>query len=122
MIFLKNIIIINKERKALLDACKIAEISVTRLFNESSAVALSYGIFRKQDLTASPKVVIFVDLGHSKMSAYCAQFTNEKCQILAEKHAKNVGCRNMVMIIYFRTGNLLNILVKNSMLNTELTH
>ena len=35
------------ERKALLDAAKLAEINVTRLFNESSAIALSYGIFRK---------------------------------------------------------------------------
>lgn len=83
------------ERKALLDACKIAEISVSRLFNESSAVALSYGMFRKSELTSTPKNIIFVDFGHSKLSAYCASFTKEKCQILAESHARNVGCRNI---------------------------
>ena len=35
------------ERKALLDAGRLAEINIVRLFNESSAIALSYGIFRK---------------------------------------------------------------------------
>jgi len=84
-----------QERKALLDACKIADINVTRLFNETSAVALSYGIFRRKELSATPKHVVFVDLGYSKLSAFCASFTNEKCSIVAESHARNIGCRNM---------------------------
>ena len=67
-----------RERKALLDSCKIAEISVPRLFNESSAVALSYGIFRRNELTTTAKNILFVDFGHSKMSAYCAAFTKDK--------------------------------------------
>ena len=68
-----------KERKAMLDACKIAEINAVKLFNESSAVALSYGIFRRKDLTSTAKNVVFIDLGHSKLSAYCAAFTSDKC-------------------------------------------
>ena len=83
-------------------ACKIAEINVTRLFNESSAVALSYGIFRRNDLTTTAKNVIFVDFGHSKLSVYCAAFTKEKCIILAEEHARHVGCRNIVYLLYIR--------------------
>lgn len=35
------------ERKALLDAAKIAEFNITRILNESTAVALDYGMFRK---------------------------------------------------------------------------
>lgn len=84
-----------QERKALLDACKVADINVTRLFNESSAVALSYGIFRRKDLSATAKNVVFVDLGHSKLSAFCGTFTNEKCGILAETFSRQVGCRNI---------------------------
>ena len=37
-----------KERKAVLDACKIAEINAVKLINKSFAVALSYGFFRKR--------------------------------------------------------------------------
>lgn len=73
----------------------MADVNVTRLFNETSAVALSYGIFRRQELSATPKHVVFVDLGYSKLSTFCASFTNEKCSILAEAHARNVGCRNI---------------------------
>lgn len=36
------------ERKAVLDAARIAEIHATRLINESTAVALDYGMFRKK--------------------------------------------------------------------------
>ena len=79
----------------MLDACKVADVSVSRLFNETSAVALSYGIFRKTELSATPKNVVFVDLGHSKLSVFCASFTKDKCQILAEGHARNIGCRNI---------------------------
>lgn len=67
------------ERKALLDACKVAEISVARLFNETSAITLSYGIFRKAELSTTPRNVVFVDLGHSKLSVFCSSFTKDKC-------------------------------------------
>jgi len=39
-----------QERKSLMDACKIAELKVDRVVNESSAIAVSYGIFRKAEL------------------------------------------------------------------------
>jgi len=40
----------NVERQALLDAAKIADLKVQRVINESTAVALQYGFFRKRDL------------------------------------------------------------------------
>jgi heat shock protein 4 len=90
---LRNIISINKltnneavlsvpsyftqiERKALLDAARIAELNVTRLFNESTAVALDYGIFRKSDLDAkNQRNILFIDFGHSKFSTFVCSFT-----------------------------------------------
>ena len=83
------------ERRALLDACKIAEVNVMRLFNENSAIALGYGIFRKAELTDTARNVVFVDMGHSKTSAFAASFTKEKCQILAQQHDRNLGGRDM---------------------------
>jgi len=46
-------------------------------------------------LTKDCKNVVFVDMGHSKLSAFCAGFTNEKCTVKAEAHARNVGVRNI---------------------------
>ena len=71
-----------KERKALLDAAKIAELKVSRIISESSAVTLSYGLFRKSDLPEKAKEarnVVFIDFGHSKLSTFVSSFTKEKC-------------------------------------------
>ena len=40
----------NVERQALLDACEIANLKCIRLLNESTAVCLNYGFFRKSEL------------------------------------------------------------------------
>lgn len=39
-----------QERKALIDACNIAEIPLERLLNETTAISINYGLFRKNDL------------------------------------------------------------------------
>lgn len=72
----------DKERHALLDAAKIAEVTILRLFNEESAVALGYGIFRRAELDpTAQRNVVFVDFGHSKCSTYVASFTKEKLKV-----------------------------------------
>lgn len=71
------------EKKALLDACRIAEINCVRLVTEQSAVAMSYGIFRKKELQDEAKHVLFVDFGHSKTSVYLAAISKQKVKILA---------------------------------------
>ena len=66
------------ERKAYLNAAKIAELNVTRLINDSTAIALDYGMFRKSDLDAqNARNVLFIDFGHSKFSIFCCSFTKE---------------------------------------------
>jgi molecular chaperone DnaK (HSP70) len=59
----------NSERQAYLDAAEIAGIKCIRLINESTAIALTYGFFRKNDLDDKiPRKVVFVDFGHSKLT------------------------------------------------------
>ena len=65
----------NSERQAYLDACEIAGIKCIRLINESTAIALTYGFFRKNDLNADKaRIVAFVDFGHSKLTVSYASF------------------------------------------------
>lgn len=74
-----------QERKALLDACRIAELPVERLLNETVAIATSYGLFRKNDLDSqTPRYVAFVDFGHSKTSVFVGSFLKEKAQIVVQ--------------------------------------
>lgn len=42
----------NIERQAYLDAAQIAGIKCLRLINESTAIALTYGFFKKNELSA----------------------------------------------------------------------
>jgi len=65
-------------------------LKVVRVFNESSAIATAYGIFRKAELDANkPRNVIFVDLGHSKLSCFVGAFYKEKLSIL-DKQTKEI--------------------------------
>lgn len=90
-----------QERKALRDACRIAGVNPIRLFNESSAICLSYGLFRKAELDATaPRNVAFVDLGHSKFSCFVGSFTKEKLTIISQVHERNLGARDMDWAVF----------------------
>ena len=64
------------QRRALLDAAHIAGLNVLRLINDTTAVALGYGI-TKSDLpeAENPRHVAFVDVGHSSMSVSVVAFS-----------------------------------------------
>ena len=52
------------ERRSVMDATQIAGLNCLRLMNETTAVALAYGIY-KQDLPAleeKPRNAVFVDM------------------------------------------------------------
>ncbi|XP_045478731.1 heat shock 70 kDa protein 4 isoform X2 [Harmonia axyridis] len=87
----------NNERKALLDAASIAGLNVLRLFNETTATALSYGIY-KQDLPApeeKPRNVIFVDCGHSALQVSACAFHKGKLKMIATAADPNLGGRDV---------------------------
>ena len=86
----------NAERQAYLDAAEIAGISCVRLINESTAVALSYGFFRKSDLDAEvARKVIFVDFGHSKLTCTLASFKKGAMTINYTHSNRNLGARKI---------------------------
>lgn len=41
----------DNEKRALLDACQMAELNCLKLMNEGTATSLSYGLFRKKEFT-----------------------------------------------------------------------
>ena len=86
----------NSERQAVLDAAEIANLKCIRLINESTAIALNYGFFRKADLPEKdPRNVVFVDLGHSKLTVTIASFLKGKMRIIVHNSDRNLGARNM---------------------------
>nr|QTA73203.1 heat shock protein 70 [Monochamus alternatus] len=91
----------NNERKALLDSAAIAGLNVLRLFNETTATALSYGIY-KQDLPApeeKPRNVVFVDCGHSSLQVSACAFNKGKLRMLSTASDPNLGGRDFDLVI-----------------------
>ncbi|XP_066150208.1 heat shock 70 kDa protein 4 isoform X1 [Euwallacea fornicatus] len=91
----------NNERKALLDSAAIAGLNVLRLFNESTATALSYGIY-KQDLPApedKPRNVIFVDCGYASLQVFACAFHKGKLKMLATASDSYLGGRDFDRVL-----------------------
>ncbi len=85
----------NVERQSLLDAAEIAGLKCLRVINESTAIALNYGFFRKKDLDPKEqRVVAFADLGHSKTTITLASFVQGKTKIICHKSDRNLGARD----------------------------
>lgn len=83
------------QRRAVVDACRIANINVLRVINENAALALSYGIFRTTQLPdTDPVKVAFVDMGESSTSVTIAAFTKSRCDILSSAFEPSLGGRN----------------------------
>lgn len=72
-----------------------------RLFNETTATALSYGIY-KQDLPAEeekPRNVVFVDCGHSSLQVSACAFHKGKLKMLTTASDPYLGGRDFDLVI-----------------------
>merc|ERR1719313_154385 len=79
-------------RQTLIDASKIAGLSVLRLMNEHTATALAYGIYRSNEFDAEkPTTVVFCSMGHSIFSVSVVSFVKGKLQVICEAHDKVGG-------------------------------
>ena len=84
---------------------EIAEIK-SKLLIESAAITLYYAYSKYNDLFYQGdicKYVIFVDMGHSKVSFIFSKFTHHYCEILFNQTINFLGGRNIdnILIKYF---------------------
>uniref|UniRef100_A0A8C1BJY2 Heat shock protein family H (Hsp110) member 1 n=1 Tax=Cyprinus carpio carpio TaxID=630221 RepID=A0A8C1BJY2_CYPCA len=75
----------DSERKSVLDAAKIAGLNCLKLMNDSTAVALNYGIYKEglPGCDENPKIVAFVDMGHSALQVSVCAFNKGKLRVLS---------------------------------------
>ncbi|XP_062992441.1 heat shock 70 kDa protein 4L [Elgaria multicarinata webbii] len=105
------------ERRSVMAAAQVAGLNCLRLMNETTAVALAYGIY-KQDLPTleeRPRNVVFVDMGHSAYQISICAFNKGKLKVLATTFDPFLGGRNFdeALVDYFcdefRTKYKLNV-------------
>uniref|UniRef100_H2ZJ38 Uncharacterized protein n=1 Tax=Ciona savignyi TaxID=51511 RepID=H2ZJ38_CIOSA len=90
------------QRRNLLAAARIANLNCLRLFNDTTAVALAYGIY-KQDLPAAeekPRIIIFVDMGHSSLQVAAVAFNKGKLKVLATSFDPYLGGRDFDRLLF----------------------
>ncbi|XP_034453285.1 heat shock 70 kDa protein 4b [Hippoglossus hippoglossus] len=93
------------ERRSVVDAAQIAGLNCLRLMNETTAVALAYGIY-KQDLPApeeKARNVVFVDLGHCGYQTSVCAFNKGKLKVLATACDPELGGKDFdeVLVKHF---------------------
>eukprot|EP00472_Partenskyella_glossopodia_P004458 CAMPEP_0197516462 /NCGR_PEP_ID=MMETSP1318-20131121/1333_1 /TAXON_ID=552666 /ORGANISM="Partenskyella glossopodia, Strain RCC365" /LENGTH=846 /DNA_ID=CAMNT_0043065217 /DNA_START=30 /DNA_END=2570 /DNA_ORIENTATION=+ len=91
------------ERTALLDAAGLAGIKVLRIMNETTAVALDYGI-NLSIPDGEKRKSLFIDVGHSNVNVSMVEFWKKSLKdaglkVLATASARGVGGRSFNTII-----------------------
>ncbi|XP_062378945.1 heat shock 70 kDa protein 4L isoform X1 [Sardina pilchardus] len=89
------------ERRSVMEASQIAGLNCLRLINDTTAVALAYGIY-KQDLPGpeeKPRNVVFVDIGHSAYQVAIVAFNKGKLKVLATAFDPSLGGRNFEEVL-----------------------
>ncbi|TYJ54821.1 hypothetical protein B9479_004492 [Cryptococcus floricola] len=84
------------QRRALLDAANIAGLNALRLINDTTAVALGYGI-TKADLPEDPETprnIVFVDVGHSDYSVAVVAFSKGQLTVKSTAYDRHFGGRD----------------------------
>ncbi|CAI0422810.1 unnamed protein product [Linum tenue] len=82
------------QRRAVLDAATIAGLHPLRLFHETTATALAYGIY-KTDLSESEQLnVAFVDVGHASMQVCIVGYKKGQLKVLAHAFDRSLGGRD----------------------------
>ncbi|GIY52326.1 hypothetical protein CDAR_207871 [Caerostris darwini] len=91
------------ERRAMLDICKIANLNVLRLLNETTAVALAYGFYQRDLSDSKPKKVVFVDIGYSAIQASLVEFYQGSLKVVCSTWQSNSGGRDIdnYLVRYF---------------------
>ena len=84
------------QRRAYNAACQIANLNCIKLINESTAVALSYGIYKSAKKLFSetdPVHIMFIDVGYTGMTVSICDFIQERLIVRATECARSVGGR-----------------------------
>ncbi|KAG8863275.1 adenyl-nucleotide exchange factor sse1 [Tulasnella sp. 330] len=88
------------QRRAILDAASIAGLNPLRLINDTTAIALGYGI-TKSDLPPpeTPRYVVFVDIGHSNYSVAVVAFSAGQFHVKSTAYDRHFGGRDLDMAL-----------------------
>ncbi|VDN96877.1 unnamed protein product [Rodentolepis nana] len=92
----------DRERRAFIDASRIAGLNCTRLVNETTAIGIAYGLTKKElpPLDQQSRNVVFVSLGNSNLQVAVIAFNDGKMRVLSTACDPCLGGRDFDMAIF----------------------
>lgn len=88
------------QRRAVMDAATIAGLHPLRLFHETTATALAYGIYKTDLPENDPLNVAFVDVGHASFQVCIAAFKKGQLKILSHSFDRSLGGRDFDEVLF----------------------
>ena len=89
-----------QERKAMLESISIGGLNCTSLLNESSAISLAYGFQKLKEFQEKvPRLVAFIDLGHSQTTIFYSEFTKNFIKVISVSSERFCGAREFDYLI-----------------------
>ncbi|KAL4452428.1 hypothetical protein ABPG75_008090 [Micractinium tetrahymenae] len=88
------------ERHAVLAAAQLAGLNCLRLLNETSATALSYGIYKTDLPDGDPVNVVFVDVGFASTQVCVVALKKGQLQVLSNAWDRDLGGRNLDIVLF----------------------
>jgi len=89
----------DSERRAMLDAASIAGLNCLRLMNDSTAAALSYGIYKTDMPADKTTYVAFVDVGAMDSTVSIVAFVKGKLTVHSTACDRHLGGRDFDMLL-----------------------
>ncbi|XP_004500055.1 heat shock 70 kDa protein 16 [Cicer arietinum] len=88
------------QRRAYLDAAKIAGLKPLRLIHDCTATALSYGIYKTNFQSSGSTNVVFIDIGHCDTQVCVATFELGQMKILSHTFDRSLGGRDFDEVLF----------------------
>ncbi|WJX37720.1 hypothetical protein P8452_25458 [Trifolium repens] len=88
------------QRRAYLDAAKIAGLKPLRLIHDCTATALSYGIYKTNFQNDGSTYVAFIDIGHCDTQVCIAAFEFGQMKILSHAFDRSLGGRDFDEVLF----------------------
>ncbi|CAK8565568.1 unnamed protein product [Lathyrus sativus] len=90
----------NLQRRAYLDAAKIAGLKPLRLIHDCTATALSYGIYKTNFQSEGFTYVAFIDIGQCDTQVCIAAFQFGQMKILSHTFDRSLGGRDFDEVLF----------------------
>lgn len=87
------------QRRATADAATIAGLNPVRIVNDVTAAAVGYGVFKTDLPEEKPRIVAFVDIGHSDYTVSIGAFKKGLLKVLGTAYDRNLGGRDVDLVI-----------------------